>query len=87
MKPLYAGAIAPLFFVVFLRIGRPFDAREIRTDRARRRQACGGGAAGLRRLMAAPAATKVLHLINGEFYAGAERVQDLLALRLPALRL
>lgn len=26
--------------------------------------------------------TKVLHLINGEFYAGAERVQDLLALRL-----
>ena len=32
--------------------------------------------------MAAPAATKVLHLINGEFYAGAERVQDLLALQL-----
>lgn len=28
--------------------------------------------------------TKVLHLINGEHYAGAERVQDLLALRLPA---
>jgi glycosyltransferase involved in cell wall biosynthesis len=27
--------------------------------------------------------TKVLHIINGEFYAGAERVQDLLALRLP----
>lgn len=27
--------------------------------------------------------TKVLHLINGEFFAGAERVQDLLALRLP----
>lgn len=26
---------------------------------------------------------KVLHLINGEFFAGAERVQDLLALRLP----
>lgn len=26
---------------------------------------------------------KVLHLINGEFYSGAERVQDLLALRLP----
>lgn len=26
--------------------------------------------------------TRVLHLINGEFYAGAERVQDLLALRL-----
>jgi phosphatidyl-myo-inositol alpha-mannosyltransferase len=27
--------------------------------------------------------TKVLHLINGEFFAGAERVQDLLAQRLP----
>ena len=27
---------------------------------------------------------RVLHLINGEHYAGAERVQDLLALRLPA---
>lgn len=26
---------------------------------------------------------KVLHLINGEFYAGAERVQDLLAMSLP----
>lgn len=26
---------------------------------------------------------KVLHLINGEFYAGAERVQDILALGLP----
>lgn len=26
---------------------------------------------------------KVLHVINGEFYSGAERVQDLLALRLP----
>ncbi len=32
--------------------------------------------------MAAADATKVLHLINGEFYAGAERVQDLLALQL-----
>jgi hypothetical protein len=32
--------------------------------------------------MAASGATKVLHLINGEFYAGAERVQDLLALQL-----
>ena len=34
-----------------------------------------------------PAATEtigVLHVINGEFYAGAERVQDLLAKRLPA---
>jgi glycosyltransferase involved in cell wall biosynthesis len=28
------------------------------------------------------AGTRVLHLINGEFYAGAERVQDLLALKL-----
>lgn len=27
--------------------------------------------------------TSVLHIVNGEFYAGAERVQDLLALRLP----
>lgn len=26
---------------------------------------------------------KVLHIINGEFFAGAERVQDLLALKLP----
>jgi len=30
-------------------------------------------------------AVRVMHLINGEHYAGAERVQDLLALRLPAL--
>jgi len=32
-----------------------------------------------------PTATrvKVLHIVNGEFYAGAERVQDLLAMRLP----
>lgn len=29
-------------------------------------------------------AVKVLHLINGEFYSGAERVQDLLALNLPS---
>ena len=29
------------------------------------------------------AAARVLHVINGEHYAGAERVQDLLALRLP----
>src|SRR5262249_31685582 len=28
---------------------------------------------------------RVLHVINGEHYAGAERVQDLLALRLPDL--
>ena len=34
--------------------------------------------------LAAPSALKrVLHLINGEFYAGAERVQDLLGLNLP----
>ncbi len=32
--------------------------------------------------MTAAVATKVLHLINGEFYAGAERVQDLLAMQL-----
>ncbi len=31
------------------------------------------------------AAEKVMHVINGEFYAGAERVQDLLAGRLPDL--
>ena len=30
-----------------------------------------------------PAALRVLHVINGEHFAGAERVQDLLALRLP----
>ena len=28
---------------------------------------------------------RVLHVINGEHYAGAERVQDLLAKRLPEL--
>jgi glycosyltransferase involved in cell wall biosynthesis len=32
--------------------------------------------------MPAAAAVKVLHLVNGEFYAGAERVQDLLAIQL-----
>lgn len=31
----------------------------------------------------AAATVRVLHLINGEHYSGAERVQDLLALRLP----
>ena len=36
-----------------------------------------------KRLTAAPA-IRVLHVINGEHYAGAERVQDYLALRLPA---
>ncbi|MHC4401953.1 MAG: glycosyltransferase family 4 protein [Planctomycetota bacterium] len=34
---------------------------------------------------AAAGATKVLHVVNGEYYAGAERVQDLLALHLPKL--
>jgi glycosyltransferase involved in cell wall biosynthesis len=34
---------------------------------------------------AAVATTGVLHVINGEYYAGAERVQDLLARHLPAL--
>lgn len=33
--------------------------------------------------IAQPTVTRVLHLINGEHYSGAERVQDLLALRLP----
>ncbi len=32
-----------------------------------------------------PRTTTVLHVVNGEHYAGAERVQDLLAQRLPAL--
>ena len=32
----------------------------------------------------ATALTKVLHVINGEHYSGAERVQDLLAQHLPA---
>lgn len=32
--------------------------------------------------MSTPTPIRVLHLVNGEFYAGAERVQDLLALRL-----
>jgi glycosyltransferase involved in cell wall biosynthesis len=31
------------------------------------------------------ATVRVLHVVNGEHYAGAERVQDLLALELPAL--
>ena len=30
-----------------------------------------------------PKTLRVLHVINGEHYAGAERVQDLLAARLP----
>ncbi|GAB6187072.1 glycosyltransferase [Thermopirellula anaerolimosa] len=32
----------------------------------------------------ASATRRVLHVINGEYYSGAERVQDLLALRLPS---
>ena len=32
---------------------------------------------------AAPATLRVLHVVNGELYAGRERVQDLLAARLP----
>ncbi len=32
-----------------------------------------------------PATARVLHVINGEFYSGAERVQDLLAAELPSL--
>lgn len=35
------------------------------------------------RQSAPPALAKVLHVVNGEHYAGAERVQDLLALALP----
>ena len=35
--------------------------------------------------LAPPRAGRVLHLINGEHYAGAERVQDLLAMCLPEL--
>jgi O-antigen/teichoic acid export membrane protein len=31
MKPLIAGALAPLIFVLFLRIGKPFNAGEVRT--------------------------------------------------------
>jgi len=31
------------------------------------------------------ALVRILHVVNGEFYSGAERVQDLLALRLPEL--
>jgi glycosyltransferase involved in cell wall biosynthesis len=32
-----------------------------------------------------PDSRKILHIINGDYYAGAERVQDLLALALPEL--
>lgn len=42
MKPLYAGAIAPLFFVAFLRISRPFKVIEIgAVERAVGRRAAG----------------------------------------------
>src|SRR3972149_6431065 len=37
------------------------------------------------RQAAATETVRVLHVINGEHYAGAERVQDLLAKHLPAL--
>jgi glycosyltransferase involved in cell wall biosynthesis len=36
-----------------------------------------------RTIAAVPGTARVLHVVNGEHYAGAERVQDLLALRLP----
>jgi glycosyltransferase involved in cell wall biosynthesis len=35
------------------------------------------------RIQCSTGTVRVLHVINGEFYSGAERVQDLLALRLP----
>jgi len=40
---------------------------------------------GLDLAAAPPRTLRVMHVINGEHYAGAERVQDLLAARLPAL--
>ncbi|HUY34719.1 MAG TPA: glycosyltransferase [Pirellulales bacterium] len=43
-----------------------------------------GGQSPIARQAALPAMVRVLHVVNGEHYAGAERVQDLLALRLPA---
>jgi glycosyltransferase involved in cell wall biosynthesis len=46
-------------------------------------RAVGWNAADGRDGHARPTTVRVLHLINGEHYAGAERVQDLLALRLP----
>jgi O-antigen/teichoic acid export membrane protein len=42
MKPLIAGALAPLIFVLFLRIGKPFNAGEVRTvERAIGKRAAG----------------------------------------------
>jgi O-antigen/teichoic acid export membrane protein len=42
INPLYAGALAPLLFVLFLRIGRPFNASEINTiERAVGKRAAG----------------------------------------------
>jgi glycosyltransferase involved in cell wall biosynthesis len=49
------------------------------------RQPNSGSEAGLQNSKPPAVPVRVLHLINGEFYAGAERVQDLLALRLPEL--
>jgi glycosyltransferase involved in cell wall biosynthesis len=37
----------------------------------------------IQRIRSGRGAIRVLHVVNGEHYAGAERVQDLLALRLP----
>ena len=42
INPLVAGALAPLFFILFLRVGRPFNAGEIRTiERAIGKRAAG----------------------------------------------
>ena len=42
MNPLIAGALTPLFFIAFLRIGRPFNLSEIRTiERAVGKRAAG----------------------------------------------
>jgi glycosyltransferase involved in cell wall biosynthesis len=49
----------------------------------RRGFSAGSAVADDRDAIAPAAPVRVLHLINGEHYAGAERVQDLLALRLP----
>ena len=81
--PLVAGGLALLLFVMFLRVGRPFNVRRTGGGRTRGRQARDARPARLCRPMTTAAHTaRVLHLINGEFYAGAERVQDLLALQL-----
>jgi hypothetical protein len=42
IKPLLAGAIAPFIFILFLRIGRPFNVDEVRTiERAIGKRAAG----------------------------------------------